>query len=157
MKTIVSIILTAILICSAVFSAAESLTDINIKALDNDTLSSLADEIKAEMASRGLLNEIYPGLYLAGRDIEVGSFVYTNTEMGKDIEKFYIWIYPDMSAWDKKNAEGSNFSSAQQNAICYSTIYSAGDRITINLEKGNVLYIPYGVGTLERIQQAWAP
>ena len=160
MKRFLSFILLVSLLVGCISLAeAENATTIDVKTMNDDALSVLAAEIKSEMISRGLLKEntIYSGLYLAGRDIDVGSFVYTNQELGEGITQFLIWIFPDMAAWDRMNADGRSKSSAEKNAINYYTIHSPGEKIIINLEKGNVLYIPYGVGVLEVNQQAWLP
>ena len=161
MKKVCMISIVVVLVLCNSLAWAEDSAIIDLKTLDDATLTTLLTNVQAEMNLRGLLSEstIFQGTYLAGRDIATGSYTYTCVSFDQNKqEQYIIYIFHNEEAFSKAKSDGNNFNSFTTNALTYFYVRNPGESTGINLEKGNILYITSpSIGIITENKQAWLP
>lgn len=78
-------VLACLLVCLTLASCAAA-EGIDLSALSDDEVIALLAEVNAEVVSRGIEKTatLPKGTYIAGKDIPVGSYVYTCLAQGSD-------------------------------------------------------------------------
>ena len=116
MKRLIALLMVCMLSIS--FSAVAE--DVDVKALDNDTLVKIYNEAQAEVLERGLLNVLPVGVYTGEGDISKGIYICQAKQNGN------IALYAGISGFIEYKSigfwmfnEGDQFTLRLTGDICY--------------------------------------
>lgn len=158
MKRLVVVFLVVALSLSHVcFSEGGASSSFDFSSMGIDELHSLIDSVNAELASRGELVELHPGLYVVGADLPAGRYLV----FGYDDEN--LTNYWDLVVWktslSRSEAEKaynkwvSDSSGEEPIGSDYATDYKleSGSSLSFSLNDGEVLELTdssWGGGTV---------
>lgn len=145
-KVSIAILLVLTFVAYAV-AMAES---ISLSEMSDEELTAVYEESLKEMKERGLLASgiLSPGKYVVGNDIAEGIY---NISAADSIASYYF-IFPTQESYDLLN-ELKNLISITIRPL----EVGANQPIRLDLQIGNILYLPTNSAKIERINDTLKP
>lgn len=141
-----------VLVILSVFACSGLAEGIDISSLSDDDLLALNESVDAEIVDRGLreLSVLPAGVYVAGEDIEEGSYRL----VGKD-SQVTILVFT-REAYNAYVENGSSTKDRPESNPEIVFFINPGDEGFIGLEEGQVLKLFYPC-YIEEANESWMP
>ena len=146
MKKLIALLLVMLCIASSAMAA-----EMDISGMDLDALLSLHEQLDSligdQIRCRFDENSIFQGVYIVGKDILPGYYLFTCIEDQHDEGNFdfFYEIYESEDAYDKHNR------------LMFDR-FNVGVSVRLNLEDGMVLRIVNGTANIQESSKPnWAP
>ena len=127
--------------------------DTGSKSVDENVTDRVTESRKTEKSSS--VSTLVDGVYFVGDDIKEGKYLVTNVVA--EYSTFYIVCYESRETYDAYKNENRATNGEEQNAIEKHALYDIdlfeGETGYLGLQKGNVLAVYYGSGSLDPISE----